>query len=98
MKHRNSCLLWHDAASLGKLFLAFGRKTLTDNTLAVTSPNSRMDERSSCILNYEDEDITSLRNSETSQPTTHPHIPDNLNLRKQSYENFKSRLLEYVLI
>jgi len=49
-------------------------------------------------LNYGDEDITSLRNSETSQPTTHPHIPENLNLQKQIYENLKSRLLEHVLI
>jgi hypothetical protein len=60
MKHVNSYFLWHDAASLGKLFLAFGRKTLTGNTVAVTSPNSPMDERSSCTLNYEDEGITSL--------------------------------------
>ena len=57
-----------------------------------------MDERSSCTLNYEDEDITSLRNSETSQPTTHPHIPENLIIQKQSHENLKSRLLENVLI
>jgi hypothetical protein len=75
-----------------------GIKTLTFNTVAVTSPNSPMDERSSYTLNYEDEDITSLRNSETSQPATHPHIPENLNLQKQSYENLKSRLLENVLI
>jgi len=83
---------------MGKLFLAFGRKTLAGNTVAVPSPNSPTDESSFCTLNYEDEDITSLRDSETSQPTTHPHIPENLNLQKQSYEYLKSRLLEHVLI